>query len=140
MDKTLFVRCPTVRRIRHMKSVCICGSFRFYEEMVQLRNTLQTRGVRCEWPLPGPRRAPQAMTTDEASDAIMHHLERMDRAECIFVFNKGGYLGNSVVMEIGYAYAQRKPVYALAPIHDPFLMPLVSAVVSIEELLQVVHP
>ncbi len=123
-----------------MKSVCICGSFRFYEEMVQLRNTLQTRGVRCEWPLPGPRRAPQAMTTDEASDAIMHHLERMDRAECIFVFNKGGYLGNSVVMEIGYAYAQRKPVYALAPIHDPFLMPLVSAVVSIEELLQVVHP
>ena len=79
------------------------------------------------------------MTSDEARDAIMQHLERIDRAECIFVFNKGGYLGNSVVMEIGYAYAQRKLVYALAPIHDPFLMPLVSAVVSIEELLQVLH-
>jgi nucleoside 2-deoxyribosyltransferase len=25
------------------------------------------------------------------------------------------------VMEMGYAYAQRKPVYVLAPIHDPFL-------------------
>jgi len=80
------------------------------------------------------------MTADEARDAIMQHLERMDRAAGIFVFNKGGYLGNSVVMEIGYAYAHRKPVYALAPIHDPFLRPLVSAVVSIEELLQVVHP
>jgi nucleoside 2-deoxyribosyltransferase len=123
-----------------MQSVCICGSFRFYEEMVQLRNTLQARGVRCEWPLSGPRRAPQTMTADEARDAIIQHLERMDRAECIFVFNKGGYLGNSVVMEIGYAYAHRKPVYALAPMHDPFLRPLVSAVVSIEELLQVVHP
>jgi nucleoside 2-deoxyribosyltransferase len=77
---------------------------------------------------------------DEARDAIMRHLERLDRAECIFVFNKGGYLGNSVVMEIGYAYAQRKPVYAQAPSHDPFLMPLVNAVVCIEELLQVVHP
>jgi nucleoside 2-deoxyribosyltransferase len=80
------------------------------------------------------------MTADEARDAIIQHLERMDRAECIFVFNKGGYLGNSVVMEIGYAYAQRKPVYALAPIHDPSLRPLVSAVVRIEALLQVVHP
>jgi nucleoside 2-deoxyribosyltransferase len=61
------------------------------------------------------------MTADEARDAITRHLERMDRAECIFVFNKDGYLGNSVVMEIGYAYAQRKPVYVLAPIQDPFL-------------------
>jgi nucleoside 2-deoxyribosyltransferase len=123
-----------------MKSVCICGSFRFYEEMVQLRNALQSRGVLCEWPLPGPRLAPQAMTADEARDAIMRHLERMDRAEIIFVFNKGSYLGNSVVVEIGYAYARRKPVYALAPIPAPFLIPLVSAVVSIDELLQLVHP
>ena len=129
-----------MKRSHHMQSVCIYGSFRFYEEMVQLSNTLQARGVRCEWPLPGPRRAPHAMPADEARDAIMQHLERMDRAECIFVFNKGGYLGNSVMMEIGYAYAHRKPVYALAPIHDPFLRPLVSAVVSIEELLHVVHP
>ena len=83
-----------------MQSVCICGSFRFYEEMVQLRNTLQARGVRCEWPLPGPRRDPHAMTADEARDAITRHLERMDRAACIFVFNKDGYLGNSVVMAI----------------------------------------
>ena len=118
-----------------MKSVCICGSFRFYEEMVQLRNVLQARGILCEWPLPGPHGAPQAMTADEARDAITQHLERMDRAECIFIFNKDGYLGNSVVMEIGYAYARCKPVYALAPLHDPFLMPLVNAVVSIEELL-----
>jgi nucleoside 2-deoxyribosyltransferase len=119
-----------------MKSVCICGSFRFYEEMVQLRNMLQARGVPCEWPPPGPRRAPQAMTSDEARDTIMRHLERMDRAEVIFVFNKDGYLGNSAVMEIGYAYAQCKPVYVLAPIPDPFLMPLVSAVVSLEEFVQ----
>ena len=123
-----------------MQSVCICGSFRFYEEMVQLRNTLHTRGVLCEWPLPGPRREPQTMTADEARDAIMQHLERMERAECLFVFNKNGYLGNSVVMEIGYAYARHKPVYVLAPLHDPFLMPLIKGVVSIEELLQLVSP
>jgi len=80
------------------------------------------------------------MTADEARDAIMRHLERMDRAEVIFVFNKGGYVGHSVVMELGYAYARRKPIYVLAPLSDPFLMPLVSAVVSLEALLHLVHP
>jgi nucleoside 2-deoxyribosyltransferase len=122
-----------------MKSVCICGSFRFYDEMVALRDALQAQGVHCEWPTPGPRRAPQAMTPAEAKDVILQHLQRMDRADLIFMFNKGGYVGNSVIMEIGYAYARRKPVYVLAPIPDPSLMSLVTAVVSIEDLVQLVH-
>jgi nucleoside 2-deoxyribosyltransferase len=123
-----------------MKSVCICGSFRFYDEMVALRNALQAQGIPCEWPMPGPRRAPQAMAPAEAKEAILQHLQRMERADLIFIFNKGGYAGNSVMMEIGYAYAQRKPIYVCAPIHDPFLRPLVNAIVSLEELLQPVHP
>jgi hypothetical protein len=79
------------------------------------------------------------MTPDEAKEAIMQHLARMDRAELIFMFNKGGYAGNSVIMEIGYGYAQRKPIYVLALIPDPFLMSLVTAVVSLEDLLQLVQ-
>ena len=43
-------------------------------------------------------------------------------------------------MEIGYAYAHHKPIYALAPIDDPFLMPLVSAVVGLEAFLQWFRP
>jgi nucleoside 2-deoxyribosyltransferase len=122
-----------------MKSVCICGSFRFYDDMVALRHALQAQGVHCEWPTPGPRRAPQALTPDEAKAAILEHLARMDRADCLFLFNKDGYAGNSVMMEIGYAYAQRKPIYVLAPIPDPFLMPLVTAVVSLKDFLQLVQ-
>ena len=122
-----------------MKSVCICGSFRFYDEMMDLRNALHARGARCEWPVPGPRPAPQVMTPAEAKEAIIQHLRRMDRADLIFMFNKDGYTGNSVSMEIGYAYARRKPVYGLAPIADPFLMPVVTAVVSAEDLLQLVR-
>jgi nucleoside 2-deoxyribosyltransferase len=123
-----------------MKSVCICGSFRFYDEMVALRDALQARRIMCEWPTPGPRRDPKAMTADEARDAITRHLERIDRADCIVVFNKGGYVGNNISIEIGYAYARRKPVYLLAPIDDQFLMSLVTAVGSIEELFELVRP
>ena len=35
-------------------------------------------------------------------------------ADVVFVFNKGGYIGNSTTLEIGYAVAARKPLYALA--------------------------
>jgi len=122
-----------------MKSVCLCGSFRFYGDMVALREALRAQGVHCEWPKPGPPLAPQAMASDEAKEAILQHLQRMDRADLIFIFNKGGYAGNSVMMEIGYAYARRKPVYLLAPLPDPFLMSLVTGVVSIEDLMRLVQ-
>lgn len=42
-------------------------------------------------------------------------------------------------MEIGYAHARRKPIYALAPIPDLFLTSLITAVVSIEELRDLVQ-
>jgi hypothetical protein len=79
------------------------------------------------------------MNPDEARDVITRHLQRIDHSGLIFVFNKGGYVGNSVGMEIGDAYARRKPVHVLAAISDPFLMSLVTAVVSLDELLQLVQ-
>jgi hypothetical protein len=35
-------------------------------------------------------------------------------------------------MEIGYAYARRRPIYAIVPIPDPFLKSLITGVVSPE--------
>lgn len=34
-------------------------------------------------------------------------------ADVVFVFNKNGYAGNSTTLEIGYAVALGKPIYAL---------------------------
>lgn len=33
-------------------------------------------------------------------------------ADVVFIFNKGGYSGNSTTLEIGYAAASGKPLYA----------------------------
>ena len=119
-----------------MKTVCLCGSFRHYDEMLALRSALLACGASCEWPTPDLRRDPKTMTHEDARAAILHHLELMDRADWILIYNKDGYLGNSVLMEIGYAYARRKPLYALAPIQDTFLMSLVTAVVSPEDFME----
>lgn len=119
-----------------MKTVCICGSSRHYEDMLAFRALLHASGIICDWPTVEGRRDPKTLSQEEAKAAILLHLERMDRADLIFIYNKDGYIGKSVTMEIGYAYARRKPVYALAPIADPFLRSLVSAVVSAEEFLR----
>ena len=38
---------------------------------------------------------------------MTRHLERIDRADLVFVFNKGGYVGNGVAMEIGVGDGSR---------------------------------
>ena len=60
------------------QTVCLCGSFRHWAEML-------------EWPTPELRRGPVTMTGDEARAAILAHLDRIDRAERIFVYDKEGY-------------------------------------------------
>lgn len=41
------------------------------------------------------------------------HWRKIDLAAAVFIFNKDGYIGNSVNLEIGYATAKSKPIYAL---------------------------
>lgn len=41
------------------------------------------------------------------------HFQKIKMADSVFIFNKDGYIGNSVNMEIGYAVALAKPIYCL---------------------------
>lgn len=123
-----------------MKTVCICGSFRHYDDMLVFRDALLARGVQCDWPTVEERQDPKTLSPEDARAAILRHLERMDRADLVFIYNKGGYLGKSVVMEIGYGYARRKPLYALSPIADQFLMSLIKAITSADEFMDVAGP
>lgn len=60
------------------QTVCLCGSFRHWAEML-------------ECPTPELHRDPVTMTGDEARAAILAHLDRIDRAERIFVYDREGY-------------------------------------------------
>lgn len=46
---------------------------------------------------------------------IRDHNARIDKSNVLFVFNVGGYVGNSVTLEIGYALAKNKEIYAMYP-------------------------
>jgi nucleoside 2-deoxyribosyltransferase len=71
------------------------------------------------------------------SRGISGCLEKIDRADVVYVVNPGGYVGKSVSLDVGYAYAKGKPVYALHTIDDPPMTNLLSGVISHENLIEI---
>lgn len=42
------------------------------------------------------------------------HFYKIRMADVVYLFNKNGYSGNSTTLELGYAVALGKPIYALS--------------------------
>lgn len=104
-----------------MKSVVICGSSRFAEEIREFAKELKDLGALVYEPHLY-RSHPEA-NWDAAKDfdkkfmalGLTHdHFYKMRLADVIYIFNKDGYAGVSTNMEIGYAVALNKPIYAFA--------------------------
>jgi nucleoside 2-deoxyribosyltransferase len=95
---------------------------------------LAARGVRCGWPNGDELPDPKTMPAEQTRAALLAYLTDIDSADALYVFNRGGYLGRSMLVDIGYAYAKGKPVYSLEVIEDEFLSHMIVASVSLEDL------
>lgn len=118
-----------------MTSVCLCGSYRFLSEMNSVAAKLSASGVTCLWPKDDVLPDPKVMASDDARSALLDYLNDLDGADALYVFNKDGYLGRSMLVDIGYAYAKGKPVFAMEAIEDEFLSHMITATVSPRDLL-----
>ena len=58
------------------------------------------------------------------------HLENIRKSDVVYIYNKGSYLGPAVTVEIGYALALKKPIYAKSPVKDITLTNFIKAVAS----------
>ncbi|MDO8594794.1 MAG: nucleoside 2-deoxyribosyltransferase [bacterium] len=102
-----------------MKSVVICGSRRFKPEVKKFTTELQKLGVvvyapyhhsgQDEW-----NRFTKDYQTFIALGLTHDHFYKIKMADVVFVYNKGGYSGPSTTLEIGFAVALGKPIYAFA--------------------------
>ena len=106
-----------------MKRVYVCGSFSFMDKIEELKAKLKKENIEC--------------IVSKSMDArgILGCLEKVDQADVVYVVNPEGYVGKSVSVDIGYAYARNKSVYVMHQIEDPPVMSLVSGVLSFEELI-----
>lgn len=102
-----------------MKSVVFSGSLRYAEEMDEWVQQLRASGITAYAP-----RQKQPQNWDKLNDVerrqfwlqfINEHNQAIDDHDAMFVFNPDGKVGNSVTLEIGYALAKGKPIYAMSP-------------------------
>lgn len=101
-----------------MKSVVICGSRRFKQEMREFGNKLKEPGVVVYEPYLHSGQDEWDKLSDDYKKFVAlglthDHFYKIQMADVVFVFNKNGYAGVSTTLEIGYAVGKGKPIYAL---------------------------
>jgi hypothetical protein len=106
-----------------MKKLYVCGSFKFKTEMEGLERKLKEENIRFQ------------MSKEMNSRGILGCLRKIDDADIVYVVNPQGYVGKSVSVDIGYAYAKNKSIYVMHPVDDPPIMKLVNDVLSPKALI-----
>lgn len=108
-----------------MKSVVICGSQRYKNEIRAFAVKLQKLGVPIVFE-PNFNRQRKAMLTKQEKDrlasksyrdrvpAMVHeHFDRIRKADVCYIYNKNGYLGINTTLELGFAHGKNMVIYAL---------------------------
>lgn len=100
-----------------MRSVVICGSRRFKPEIRRFAKSLRNLGVIVFEPYLHSSQDEWNHFSEDyrrfvALGLTHDHFYKIRMADVVFIYNKDGYSGNSVTLEIGYAMAMGKPLYA----------------------------
>ncbi len=109
-----------------MKSVVICGSSRYIDEINQFAARLKQLGASLVFTPNFNTRRKSFMTTLEERERmesktyrtqlpafVLQHIDRIRKADICFVYNKGGYLGVNTTLELGFAHGREMLIYAL---------------------------
>jgi len=103
-----------------MKSVTICSSNRFADEAEKFAKKLEKLGVNVLIPhfytknYGGVDNVEGHNKKFIAMGLTHDHFYKIRKSDVVFMFNKEGYSGNSTTLELGYAVALGKPIYALS--------------------------
>ena len=101
-----------------MKRVVFSGSVKNYPAIKPWAELLKRRNIDVYLPSMkiDPKDFAQLTPTRQLElkrEFMLEHNLQIDRADILFLFNPGGYVGNSVTLEIGYAMGRKKLIYAL---------------------------
>lgn len=133
------------------KTVCFCGSFKFYNDMENAAKFLRQQGFKVIVPQPSHIRhghKPEVLKSGKydqktlalwEGEGALAHLENIRTSDAVYIFNKGSYLGPAVTVEIGFSLALHKSIFARAPIQDITVTNFIKAVVSPKKLAQLLR-
>lgn len=92
-----------------MKTVTLCGSMRFAEQMQRIAFDLEIlNGYNVLQCIYDPRDV--SLTDKMIHDLTQAHYAKIDLCDAVYVVDIGGYIGESVRKEIEYARAHGKEI------------------------------
>ncbi len=104
-----------------MKSVVVCGSKKYYKEIDKFCNELRKAGVLVFEPSfndppyeEDTKLGSEFVTQKFFKGLTLEHFDWIKKSEVCFIYNKDDYAGVSVTMEMAYACALGKPIFALS--------------------------
>lgn len=103
----------------YMKSVVVCGSKKYKDEIKQFCHKLQELGAMVYEPnIYEPIKEDTFIQSENITRAIfkgftLEHFDWIRKADVCFIYDKDNYVGVSVTMEMAFASAISKPIYAL---------------------------
>ncbi len=107
-----------------MKTVVICGSMRFSEEIDAFAAELRRLGVHTVLTpdfgdlnkdfreMPEHKRLEIVDYRMQVPELVLRHFDRIRRADVCYLFNKNGYTGVNTTLEVGFAHAREMLIYA----------------------------
>lgn len=113
-----------------LKQLMICGSMKFYNEMLECRNFLLSKGIEAiipkdEGDLPSEMDEKAFMQFKKRVSSAYLKKIRDSSTKAILVFNKEkngvkDYIGANTFVEIAMAFAWNRKIYVLNDIYEPF--------------------
>lgn len=104
-----------------MKSISVCGSKKYKTEIKSFCKQLADLGVLVFEPsIQSPIFENETFHSDYVTQKLfkgltLEHFDWIRKADVCFVYNKDDYAGVSVTLEMAYACALGKPIFALSP-------------------------
>ena len=95
--------------------VCICGSTRFRDEIMEANQQLTLAGVIVLAPALF-QHSGDTVTDDQKQVLDELHLRKIDLADAVLVVDPSGYIGESTSREIKYAQSSDKPLFKLSTV------------------------
>lgn len=136
-----------------MKKVCICASFKFYNNVLKFAEAFKNNGIEIMIPIPNqflkfaasPEYDSDAGVDKSRSEKVVaaywkhitDHLGRIESADIVYIYTENGYIGNGVSLEIGYAHSLKKTIYSSEEIHDLPISCFIHKIIRPEELIAI---
>lgn len=130
-----------------MKSVAVCASKKYKDQVKKFCQSLEKLGVVVFDPnINQPIQEKDFIHSAHVTQTIfrgltLEHFDKIRKADVCYIYNQDDYMGVSTTLELGYASALGKPIYALSdktgdPCRDVLIDRVVKTPSALIKLLQ----